>query len=152
MKTKYIILGIILVVIILLIIALLVSKANKELKEDEFFFESIEWASAECPSEQTARANVDAYLPNLNAKLDQNNIDALHCLFIIDSVDQFTEKGSYFNIAKEDFETWLELDPKIDHEIVFCCGAGEFTEYNENTKKGFSFYQVCRTKNLKALC
>jgi len=148
-------------VVLLITIAIYsVIRYNKKLKEEEFLFESLEWEDKkevcglclEDDSECNRRIRLTAIAPNIAERLSRNNVDALHCLLIVDGIDQFREKGSYFNMKKEAFVTWHNEDIRKDHEITYCCGAGDITWYNEKFKSNFKFYQVCHTKTVDALC
>jgi hypothetical protein len=128
----------------------LLNKEAKKLKEDQMDFYYLGYDAQDCSDGPNLIAK--ASFPEVKRKLAQNNIEALHCLFIIDGHDQFREEGSYYNVMDENFETWIDIDPRVSHDLSFCCGAGDITYFNERTRKGFTFYQVCKSKRIAALC
>jgi len=46
----------------------------------------------------------------------------IHCLAIIDDINYYIGKGSYYGVTNTSFFTWYLLDADKSHDIEFCCG------------------------------
>jgi len=46
----------------------------------------------------------------------------VHCYFIIDNINYYTEKGSFYGLTDPKLFTWQVLLADVDHDIKFCCG------------------------------
>jgi hypothetical protein len=46
----------------------------------------------------------------------------IHCYLIVDTVNYYTNKGSFYGITESALFTWEKLDASKAHEVGFCCG------------------------------
>ena len=46
----------------------------------------------------------------------------VHCFFIIDNINYYTEKGSFYGLENNSLFTWQLLLANADHDVQFCCG------------------------------
>jgi hypothetical protein len=46
----------------------------------------------------------------------------VHCFLIIDDIDYYKKKGSFYGLTEESLFTWEKLDASKSHKVKFCCG------------------------------
>jgi hypothetical protein len=46
----------------------------------------------------------------------------MHCFSIIDGINYYTEKGSYYGLTNDSLFTWNVIDSTKSHTVEFCCG------------------------------
>lgn len=75
----------------------------------------------------------------------------IHCYIIVDDINYYYEKGSYYGITEEELFTWVLEDASKPHKVEFCCGIERLTllDMFGMEKK---WPQTCVEKEIKARC
>ncbi len=80
-----------------------------------------------------------------------NSNGEIHCYLVVDSINYYTEKGSYFGITEESLFTWSLEDASKKHEVEFCCGITRKTLFDIfGLEKKWP--QACVKKNVEPRC
>jgi len=75
----------------------------------------------------------------------------IHCYMVVDDVNYYSEKGSYYGITEENLFTWVLEDASEPHKIEFCCGIERLTLLDiVGIEKKWP--QACVGKEIKARC
>jgi len=133
------IIGLILVIIISISLQLYVF-LNESIMQDDMHFDYMGWTQT-CnnkvynPEDMLAFCNTcfEQGGAKCNWPLDMNITVAkvertlrtggeVHCFNIIDGVNYYTEKGSYYGLTNSSLFTWQVIDSTKPHTVEFCCG------------------------------
>jgi hypothetical protein len=76
----------------------------------------------------------------------------IHCNFIIDSVNYYTEKGRYFGITNDSLFTWEVLQANKPHHVEFCCGIQRDSMLTNLLMMEKKYPEVCITKDIPERC
>ncbi|HJX05482.1 MAG TPA: hypothetical protein VJ461_02135 [Candidatus Nanoarchaeia archaeon] len=113
---------------------------NEKIKEGDLGFELFGWSES-CEGTNYTLEDKEAFCQNcsenggeaclwpLDMMISIGKVDVtratggeVHCYLVIDGVNYYREKGSYYGITNSSLFTWQKLDARASHDIEFCCG------------------------------
>lgn len=143
---------------------------NEEISQDDMYFESLMWTET-CddrvydPQEKVAFCNTcfEQGGEKCNWPLDMNIIvqnfertintgGEVHCFSIIDGVNYYTEKGSYYGLTNSTLFTWQVIDSTKPHTVEFCCGIQRETPITNFLGIEKKWPQACVIKDIEPRC
>ena len=137
--------------------------------EEDIMFERLEWSMA-CEGETFTQADVDKFCTaclengeecdwpldmyfNINKiGRTRNTGGEMHCYLIIDDINYYTEKGSFFGVINKSFFTWQVLDTREAHTVELCCGIERQTAITNILGIYKSWPQACVQSRIEAWC
>ena len=76
----------------------------------------------------------------------------VHCYIIIDDVNYYKEKGSYYGVVNKSLFTWQKLDASKPHTIEFCCGIERETAVTNILMLEKKWPQACVKEEVQPRC
>ena len=143
---------------------------NEKISEDDMYFDRFGWTET-CddrvydPQERIDFCNTCLELggDECDWPLDMNIIVSkvertvntggeMHCFSIIDGVNYYTEKGSYYGLTNNTLFTWQVLDSTMPHTVEFCCGIQRETPIANLPGIEKKWPQACIIKEIGPWC
>lgn len=143
---------------------------NEKLNEDDLQFESLEWSES-CEGKNYTAKEKEGFCQkclvaggkecdwpldmNISIEKVERTIKTggeIHCYIIVDNVNYYTEKGSYYGITENLFFTWQLLDASKPHIVEFCCGIERANPLSNFLRLEKKWPQACIREEIKERC
>jgi hypothetical protein len=76
----------------------------------------------------------------------------VHCFLIVDGINYYKEKGSFYGLTEQDLFTWEKLDASKSHKIEFCCGIQRESLITNMFRLEKELNQACIEKSAEPRC